>query len=822
MNDSEVHENLSKPSSSRLENEIQSDLEAEKELTNKFLSGEMSFTDYSLEWYNKDDDEDDDNYDVDQDEESNEDSTFSVVLKNSVLNKNRIIKRRKCTRLSPNLQGLMGEANLRCARGETEIAEKMCYEIIRQVPRAPEPYQTLALIYENDAEKSLQFSLFAAHLSPSDADEWMRLANISKQREDTRQEMLCLTQAVRARPESLEIHMRRLDLIHSLEQSGCSLPNMKISSVKCYHKIVTSLPPTEGVVIMDFAKKSAKLYYDDLEYERALQVMKVAYQKCSSLFQLEDINLYLELLMSQKEYQECIGVFVASVGVEIEAEVQTVSVSGIIEEHTNYINCQIPSNVPIDLRSKLLICLVHLKAIELFQMLLQDFLQNDVEKAPDLYMDIEEALTSVGQFELALKLLEPLIQCDSFDLGAVWLKHAECLYNLNKPNEAIDSYLKVIKHAPQHIHARQRVFKILEEKGNIDGALNILQQDYKLVVSAQLLYDHCLALKKYNRTLKYLEVGEALLSKTFVKFKHEAELKIVRMTRTSLDLIHNFRSACGDNIYHPDDLHFDEEEAFKLTSSEEWNLLKELLKIAFEYKKYYVMQRLSFGALMSKNLNSHRLDIDFFCLQSSILNKDFKNAFPFVRDLLFKYPHKIPVWNLFNFVAYECQNYGKFLSRIFQKDEQLEFKHLFFGNNYLNSGRYLVALKNFLNYHEVHKDSLTALLIGITLLVMAAQRTVDKHHNLILQGFAYLFTYQKLRKWDHESYYNFGRACQMLNLNNLAIEYYERSLSCACTIQCEKHGHIDLTRETAFNLYVLYKDHSPNIARMYLQKYLVI
>lgn len=41
-------------------------------------------------------------------------------------------KRKKRT-LPPALQGLMGEANLRYARGDTELAAQICMEIIRQV-----------------------------------------------------------------------------------------------------------------------------------------------------------------------------------------------------------------------------------------------------------------------------------------------------------------------------------------------------------------------------------------------------------------------------------------------------------------------------------------------------------------------------------------------------------------------------------------------------------------------------------------------------------------------------------------------------------------
>lgn len=790
-------------------------MDVEKELTNKFLSGEMSFAEYSSEWYGADDEEEED---VDIDKTSDDESRPSVSLVEKINQ-----RRRKLTRLSAALLGLMGEANLRFVRGDKETAEKMCHEIIKQVPTAPEPYQTLAQIYEHDAEKSLQFSLLAAHLSPSDANEWLRLAAISKQRNDVKQEMICYTQAIKADPFNLDIHLKRLDLLSALEEIKYPLSSLNVTRVKCYHKIVTCLPTTEGETIMKYAKMAATMYHNNNELERSLSVLDAAYKKCSSLFTLEDTNIFLELLISQKQYQACLEVFVAKVGVIIEAEIQTIkNASNEIEEQTNYINCTIPNNLPIDLKSKLLICFIHLGAISLVQTLLSDFLTNDVEKAGDLYMDIEEAFSSVGYHELAMQLLEPLIKNTSFDLGAVWLKHAECLYNLGRPEDAVESYYKVLQHAPQHPDARRKLFTILEKRGCIDEALNILQQDYNYVVSAKLLYEQCLELKKYNKTLKYLEVGEALLSKTFPRFRHQEELGIACKTKGGIDLIHDFRSMRGENPYHEDDLHFDEDETFKLTPQQEWDFFRELLGIANENKLYFTMQRLCFGAMMSKALTQHRLNIDFYCLQACILSNDHHNALRFIRDFSHKYPSPCS-WNLLNLVISSVDDtaHVKFLSRLFQKDHHI-VRNLFLGNNFLTSGRYLVALKYFLEYHDQCREPLSSFLIAITIMIMAAQRTVDKHHNLILQGLSYLLSYKQLRQCDQEAFYNIGRVYHMLSLNNLAVEYYEKALNCGPITKCDQHGVIDLTKETAYNLYVLYKDHSPEIARSYMFKYLVI
>lgn len=62
-------------------------------------------------------------------------------------------------------------------------------------PLAFEPFSTLAMIYEDDedADKALQFALIAAHLNPSDSEEWIRLAEMSLEQDNIRQAILCYT-----------------------------------------------------------------------------------------------------------------------------------------------------------------------------------------------------------------------------------------------------------------------------------------------------------------------------------------------------------------------------------------------------------------------------------------------------------------------------------------------------------------------------------------------------------------------------------------------------------------------------------------------------
>ena len=128
-------------------------------------------------------------------------------------------------RLNPALQGLMGEANLRFARGDTDTAIRMCMEVVRQEPNAPEPYQTLSTLYENfeNDERALQFALIAAHLAPHDSEEWASLADRSLEQGNPKQAVDCFQKAVNADPKCLRYHWSRCAGIRRLVAKGAPI-----------------------------------------------------------------------------------------------------------------------------------------------------------------------------------------------------------------------------------------------------------------------------------------------------------------------------------------------------------------------------------------------------------------------------------------------------------------------------------------------------------------------------------------------------------------------------------------------------------------------
>lgn len=122
--------------------------------------------------------------------------------------------RKEISKLSPHLKGLMGEANVRYARGDLETSKKMCFEVIRQVPDAYEPYLTLSQMYENTNPKKYKgYLMLASHLAPCDIGILTRIADLHMQEGEVEQAIKCYSRALKVSPRNLYLHQKRLELM---------------------------------------------------------------------------------------------------------------------------------------------------------------------------------------------------------------------------------------------------------------------------------------------------------------------------------------------------------------------------------------------------------------------------------------------------------------------------------------------------------------------------------------------------------------------------------------------------------------------------------
>lgn len=186
----------------------------------KFINKEISYDEYARNMGSVIDD-DEENEDESEAEESDT-SENTIMSKIKQQGKRHAIKAethhaKKTKRaLPPALQGLMGQANLCYVKGEVEMAEKLCLEIIRQEPTASEPYLTMAQIYENsDEEKYHELLLIAAHVT-STVFQWLSVAEIFLEKGDLKKASFCYAKATRCDPKDLSIRMKRLDILKQL------------------------------------------------------------------------------------------------------------------------------------------------------------------------------------------------------------------------------------------------------------------------------------------------------------------------------------------------------------------------------------------------------------------------------------------------------------------------------------------------------------------------------------------------------------------------------------------------------------------------------
>jgi general transcription factor 3C polypeptide 3 (transcription factor C subunit 4) len=93
---------------------------------------------------------------------------------------------------------MMGEANMLYASQQFAEAVTLLLEVVRQAPNVVDPYHTLGLIYEEmgDLQKSLEFFMIAAHLTPKDGSLWKRLGLMSRDFGKPRQAIYCFTKGI--------------------------------------------------------------------------------------------------------------------------------------------------------------------------------------------------------------------------------------------------------------------------------------------------------------------------------------------------------------------------------------------------------------------------------------------------------------------------------------------------------------------------------------------------------------------------------------------------------------------------------------------------
>lgn len=536
--------------------------------------------------------------------------------------------------------------------------------------------------------------------------------------------------------------------------------------------------------------------------------MLKAYKKVPEHFTTQDVHSLIELLIKNKQYYKCLNVLMAHTGMNVKSRQKEKDVYDFSE-------LTIPEDMLIDLRTKMCICLIRLKAFNLNNLLCDNILNFvDAEEGWDCYLDVAEAFMDLLQFDSALKILNVLVTTKNGSLPAIWLKHAECLRVVNRPTEAIDSYKKVVNMS-NHLEARLTLAALLKQEARIEESLEILTQNPEIEqLEIELLKEKCLLLRDLNRIDEYLDDGYKMMLRHCVHLRSRNEVQIVSNFTKVADRLNEIKTLRKNRNEEIDDV--DAPQFAKCdnepTVADDWKFFLDLIRSAFEHKKFVKLQRLAFAAMSSKRFHSYIREVDFIGVIACLYNREQTYGYNKIREFLQTDKDKARYWNLFNAIIYITQDtrYHRFITRIFERNTSINIPptvYLLIANYNLLSNSYKHAMNHYDEIYKRFPSPLIALILSILYVQISLQKYTSKKQKLVIQAMNYLQIYQETREPEAQAeiYYNTGRFYHQIGLISTAKINYEKALKITNDL-IEQHKEIlDLKMQIAFNLHIIYK-----------------
>ncbi|XP_012678907.2 general transcription factor 3C polypeptide 3 [Clupea harengus] len=805
-----------------------------------------------------DDDDDDEDDDLNKDKDDNEGEVegeedaenegitagdvFALEMELNRENKKMMKEKRTRSKLPRALRGLMGEANIRYARGDKEDAILMCMEIIRQAPLAYEPFSTMAMIYEDqgDMEKALQFGLIAAHLNPSDCEEWVKLADMSLEQDNIKQAIICYSKAIKYDPTNVRFLWERSSLYEQVGEHKQAMDG--------YRRILNLLPPHDGEHFMQLSRDMAKSYYESSELMSAIGVMEEALKRHPELVSPECINMAAELYIANHQHNKALQALVKFCKIELKKEEpKTEPVEQQVENEEKMdegeekeeekekeeeekeieeplgvvLEVIVPDEVPVDIRVKLMVCFIHQHVYKPLDPMLTSLMEQSPEELGDLYLDVAEAFLDEGQYNSALPLLSALVCSERYNLAVVWLRHAECLKALGHMDVAVRSYRKVVEMAPLHLEARLSLSTLQQQLGRPERALEALESMYDPETLAQdssaaqqelkLLLHRSTLLLSQGKQADYLDTLLTML----------AMLLKMAMIRARVCLISDsghlhLTRASGRKVTDV----ADQETAYQdivgktsvLSREDWWQLLLRCVNILCDCQRFGEAELMVDTSLQYDTFYDERVkrkELGYLGLSTAFLDRNFCKAYNYIRLMLMDSVERTQLWNVFNQVTLHSQDvrHHRFCLRLMLKNPENLALCVLNGHASLVSGSFKHALGQYVQAFRMQPDHpLHSLCVGLTFFHMASQKFVIKRHSLVMQGFSFLWRYVERRGHCQESMYNLGRALHQLGLMHLAIHYYQKALSLPPpSLEGIDDDQVDLRREIAYNMSLIYQ-----------------
>ncbi|KAL2539019.1 tetratricopeptide repeat (TPR)-containing protein [Forsythia ovata] len=769
----------------------------------------------------------------------------------------------------------LGDATLHYAHGRYEEAISVLNEVIRLAPNLSDPYHTLGLIYNEmgDKKRALNFYMIAAHLTPKDASLWKPLITWSIEQDNKRQANYCLTKAITADPEDLNLQIHRASIYVELGE---------------YHKAAESY------------EQISRLCPDKIE---ELKTATQLYQKCG---QRERAICILENYLTNhvNDADLCVVDLLASVHMEGKAHDKALEHI----EHAQQVYCA-GKDIPLHLLIKAGICHAHLRQAEKAEAIFSVLKQENASTHPHLIIEVADSLMTVEQYESALKYYMLLGGDGNKHNGYLHLKIAKCYVSLRKRVQAIEYFYKAIHQLDDSVDARLTLSSLLLEDGRDDEAISVLsppmESDSALDPTSRISRPWWLNEKiklKLSQIYKakgsfeafvdviYPVIRETLFLETFqqkVKARKRLSTSVLherakvlddhqtdnvfqgfRPLASSADLLKAARAkkllrkkaiikeakraaalAAGID-WKSDDSDDDCPQDLRepslpvlLKSEEHHHLIIDLCKSLSSLQRYWdALQIINLSLKLACNTLSPERKEELQTLGAQIAYNisDPVHGWDCVRYIASRHPYSFSAWNCYYKVMSRMDNryskHNRFLHNMRVKHKDSVPPIMISAHQFTMISQHQAAAREYLEAYKLMPDSpLINLCVGTALINLALGLRLQNKHQCMAQGLAFLCNNFRLCDNSQEALYNIARAYHHIGLVSLATSYYEKVLAMRekdypipklpnenqDPMDYERPGYCDLRREAAYNLHLIYKKSGAfDLARQVLKDHL--
>ena len=705
-------------------------------------------------------------------------------------------------RLAKDLLGLVGQANLQFVRGDHDGAIKMCLEVIRLSPSSPEPFQTLSLIYEEKRqfEKAYQYSLISAYLNPSDGENWIKVAEMAIELKNYAQAITCYNKAIKIYPKNLSLHQDRCKLYKLIDDKKKAL-----DSFEALYTLIAKEPEIQSnqELALQVAKEIAMLHYFNKNIETSIKVMEDNLEKYKRSIINEDVNLYLELLISTNQYIKALNAFKKYCGVNIKVNGRLTDclAQEIVDKQKDEIEIElIYSELQIDLRAKLAVCLINLRIFKFVDELERFITKENPDEMGDLFLDIADAYIKINCLKGAEPLLKALVNSKTYNCSTVWLKYARLLKDLNKLELSIDAYYEVIKHLPKSIEAKLELSDLLVKIGRVEDATEATGQLNNNQLNLDLLLVRCNLLFRQAMYKEFIIAGKILLASEFTFLANESEMQIMITSTTHRSRIENLKELYkeqGDKLdvseLASNDYNF---VGNRLTCDDLLDVFSKYCCALNKTKNYTELIKMIFSAYTSNLYTKKAEYYDYLALNALLLVKNTKFLYRLIKMVIMRSIENNQLWNYFSAMIlniYQDFRHNKFCIRLSLKNQNSLALAFINGHNALTSGNYKVAMAEYIHIFKQEPTNVFAIfciLIGFTHL--ACQKFIANKHSVVSQLCAFMNLYLEIRGECQESLYNIGRSFHQLGLLHEAIHFYKRALEIEDQIECDSFEKVSV------------------------------